>query len=99
MLDIVYFNFNDIYGKHESLWLSSTWPIKVLMQGDIDFKGAELWYTSKAQFQIADTVMEYVQSILRMNLNKGHFVRNTDIKTSRDAIWHLHMLENAIKLD
>ncbi|NAY93019.1 hypothetical protein GTQ34_13930 [Muricauda sp. JGD-17] len=97
-MDIVYLNFNGIYRRHESLWISSAWPIKVLMQGNIDFMEEELIHTSKAQFQITDTVTEYVQSTLRMKLYKALFVRDTDIKTSKDSVWHFHLREKAVKI-
>lgn len=96
-LDEVYFNYNQIYETYESLWLSSTWPIKVLMQGTYEKSTATL--KTAAEFMIQDDVMEYVQGELIVSDDAQSFKRQTLIRTSRDPenIWKYHMDEVAVK--
>lgn len=94
-LDQVFFNYNPIYEKYESLWLSSTWPIKVTMQGEHQHNS----FLFEAQFPIQEGIMEYVKSEWTLELNQAipAFSRKTHIRTSRDGPndWFHHMDENA----
>ncbi|MDW3190756.1 MAG: DUF1579 family protein [Cytophagales bacterium] len=95
-LDQVFFNYNPIYDKYESLWLSSTWPIKVLMQGEME--GHSFVYD--AMFPIQEGLIEYVKSEWTVQLNQEtpSFSRKTHIRTSQDPTneWFHHMDETAI---
>lgn len=99
-LDVVYFNYNRIYKQYEHLWLSSTWPVKVLMQGNMSESAKGLVLKSAATFSIGKGVTEYVKGEL-MTKGKGtsvqSFQRKTHIRTSRDkkGVWLYHMLEEA----
>lgn len=97
-LDEVYFNYNEIYEHYESLWLSSTWPIKVLMQGQLENQDSTV-LSSQAQFEIQDNLMEYVKGILTLNKQGTSFERRTLIRTSKDPEdqWRYHMLEVATR--
>ncbi len=94
-LDQVFFNYNPIYEKYESLWLSSTWPIKVLMEGELVGDS----FTYEAEFPIQDGRIEYVKSewTLQLNHSLPGFSRKTHIRTSQDDPneWLHHMDEKA----
>lgn len=94
-LDHVFFNYNPIYGKYESMWLSSTWPIKVVMQGEQVGDS----FVHEAEFPIQDGIIEYVKSEWSLQLNqiKPSFSRKTLIRTSQDEAneWFHHMNEIA----
>lgn len=97
-VDEVFFNYNTIYKRYESLWLSSTWPIKVLMQGDLERQGEELILSTKAEFLIENDVTEYVRGELRIAAEKAQqhsFIRQTYIHTSKmdKEEWLHHMTE------
>ena len=99
-LDEVYFNYNKIYDTYESLWLSSTWPIKVLMQGQLNQIADSLVLSTSAEFLIKDNITEYVKDklIVRRDSNGViSFYRNTFIRTSKDPKdkWVHHMHESA----
>lgn len=99
-LDEVYFNYNPIYGKYEHMWLSSTWPIKVLMQGDLTSRGSVLQLNSAAEFPIGNEVLEYVKSELTIDsVEPVSFQRKTHIRTSKNNAnnWRHHMTEKARK--
>lgn len=100
-LDEIYFNYNSIYGVYESLWLSSTWPIKVLMHGTLTHYRGELVLKTSAQFEIENGVIEYVKGELKMKADeKNIFERTTHIKTSKDTEdhWMYWMKESVIKV-
>ncbi len=79
--DRVYFNYNEIYGVYESVWLSATWPIKVTMRAKpIETNEKFIW---DAEFLIEDGVTEWVRSTWSL-CNDGGFSRRTEIRTSRD---------------
>lgn len=99
-LDVVYFNYNSIYDKYESLWLSSTWPIKVLMQGELESSKDEFMLNTLATFPLEEGLTEYVKDELVANEeepNKKSFFRKTFIRTSNDkeGVWTHHMNEQA----
>ncbi len=103
-LDEVYFNYNPIYNLYESLWLSSTWPIKVLMQGTLEKHADHLILSTTAQFQIENNVTEYVQDDLVTDPSEEmtySFTRQTYIRTSESETkeWHHHMTEKAQRVD
>ena len=100
-LDEVYFNYNAIYDTYESLWLSSTWPIKVLMQGTIEDGEEAKVLATKAEFEIQNQVMEYVSGKLFFDPeNTGSFMRETHIRTSEyeEGVWYHHMTEKVKKV-
>lgn len=103
-LDVVYFNYNRIYKQYEHLWLSSTWPVKVLMQGDMTENAKGIVLKSTAMFSIGKGITEYVKGEL---ITKGKrasvksFQRKTYIRTSRDkkGVWCYHMIEEAKRVE
>ncbi len=102
-LDEVYFNYNSIYECYESLWLSSTWPIKVLMQGQMEKNSNGFLLKTSAEFLIQNKVTEYVKgemSISRENGEYASFFRKTFIRTSKDeeGVWIHHMNEKATRV-
>ena len=103
-LDVVYFNYNSIYELYESMWLSSTWPIKGIMQGQLNKETDSLTFITKGQFPIQDGIMEYVKgSLVAKNLdgNNKSFFRKTYIRTSKDpeGYWFHHMNEMVTQVD
>ncbi|MGX1929053.1 DUF1579 family protein [Flagellimonas sp. 2504JD4-2] len=101
-LDKVYFNYNAIYKTYESLWLSSTWPIKVLLQGQFDMSKENPILTTSAQFPIQDSITEFVQDVLTLETQHENtsFYRKTLIRTNKDpeGKWTHHMDEHAVKI-
>ncbi len=102
-LDEVYFNYNPIYETYESLWLSSTWPVKVLMQGDLIKTDEGQRLNTKAQFLIQDGITEYVKDELVLSESDAadmSFFRQTFIRTNNDAEddWYHHMNESAVRI-
>lgn len=103
-VDEVFFNYNSIYERYESLWLSSTWPIKVLMQGNLQREAEELVLSTKAEFLIENEVTEFVRGKLLIGADKAKqnsFTRQTYIRTSKMAEddWIHHMTETATRQD
>jgi len=103
-VDEVFFNYNRIYKVYESLWLSSTWPIKVLMQGNLEREVENLNLSTKAEFLIENEVMEYVRGELLIGADKANqnsFTRQTYIRTSKmeKDDWLHHMTEVATRQD
>ncbi|MEM9495061.1 MAG: hypothetical protein AAGA09_03585 [Pseudomonadota bacterium] len=94
--DVVFFNYNEIYGVYESLWLSATWPIKVLMRAEPAAPGASLRW--EADFLIEDGVREWVRSEWRLG-EDGAFTRRVEIRTSNDPAgdWLHWMDERAVR--
>ena len=97
-LDVVYFNYNTIYELYESMWLSSTWPIKGILQGQLVRKAESLSLHTAGQFAIQDGIMEYVRDSLiagTSSKEKKSFFRKTYIRTSKDpdGYWLHHMNE------
>ncbi len=96
--DDVYFNYNPIYGVYESLWLSATWPIKVLMAAPPGADPQKLNWT--AEFLIEDGVTEWVRSEWTLK-GDGAFSRRTEIRTSRqpEGEWIHWMDETAARIE
>ena len=99
-LDQVYFNYNSVYNTYESIWLSSTWPIKVLMHGDLIKNIDKITLNTSAQFLIENGITEYVKDVLVLttDLNGNlSFMRQTFIKTDKEKNekWLHHMNEQA----
>jgi len=96
-LDEVFFNYNPIYEVYESLWLSSTWPIKVLMQGTLGQEDEKVILSTSASFLIENNVMEYVKGELTLDGGSDSFIRKTLIRTSEyeEGEWLHHMTETA----
>ena len=99
-IDEVYFNYNPIYDTYESLWLSSTWPIKVLMQGTLEHNGGKHMLKTEASFEIANKIMEFVRDELVITSDGATFSRQTHIRTSEYAKgeWLHHMTETAKRI-
>lgn len=93
-----YYNYNSITDNYESLWLSSTWPVKVLMKGELSEDGMVL--KTNAEFLIEDGITEFVKDELYVK-NYGtdslSFFRKTYIQTSKEKVWRHHMNDEAIK--
>lgn len=103
-LDVVYFNYNSIYNMYESMWLSSTWPIKVLMQGTLQKNEDNIILITSAQFEIENNVTEYVNGELTIGTkesNLNSFTRKTFIRTSNseEGAWRHHMTETASRIN
>ncbi|NKB90478.1 MAG: hypothetical protein GKS06_19905 [Acidobacteria bacterium] len=98
--DDVYFNYNPIYERFESLWLSSTWPIKVLMHGSVTVEADTVVLRHSAEFPIENGVMEFVRGELHYDATTDSFERRTHIRTSEYAPgdWRHHMTEVARKV-
>ncbi len=92
----VYFNYNRIYGHYESLWVSSTWPIKVIEKGQLIKADDGVVLQGSAEFLIEDGATEYVQDELVMKDEK-QFQRITRIRNSTSSDWHHHMTEMAYR--
>ena len=102
-LDVVYFNYNSIYEVYESIWLSSTWPIKGLFQGTLQKNSDHIILNTAGQFKIENNVTEYVRGELIVQVegvNLDSFIRNTHIRTSdyEEGVWHHHMTETAKRI-
>lgn len=103
-LDVVYFNYNAIYGLYESVWLSSTWPIKGILQSTLQKNKDEYIMESSGQFKIENDVMEYVKGKLilevKNNSEFNSFTRFTHIRTSEyeEGVWHHHMTEKVKRI-
>lgn len=103
-LDVVYFNYNSIYKLYESVWLSSTWPIKGILQGNLQKEAERYILSTSGQFQIENNVTEYVRDEMKTIKSKGEnlnsFVRETHIRTSNfeEGVWHHHMTETAQRI-
>ena len=103
-LDVVYFNYNSIYELYESVWLSSTWPIKGILQGDLTKETDHYVLSTSGEFKIENNVMEYVRdemkTIKSKEQNVNSFVRKTHIRTSNfeKGVWHHHMTETAQRI-
>lgn len=103
-IDEVFFNYNSIYDLYESLWLSSTWPIKVLMQGALQNNEDSIILKTSAEFQIENNITEYVKGELMIDKSESNlssFTRKTFIRTSdwEEGIWRHHMTETARKIN
>ena len=96
-IDEVYFNYNSIYDNYESIWMSSTWPVKVLLQGSLDTSGNEMHLLTEASFEIENDITEFVRDELIFNPLDSSFTRKTYIRTDEDAsnTWTYWMLEKA----
>ena len=93
--DDVFLNFNAVYGVYESVWLSATWPIQVIMSAKPSKSPGRLVWDSN--FLIENNVREWVRSTWTIDNDGGTFARKTDIRTSRhpDANWTHWMNESA----
>ena len=104
-LDVVYFNYNSIYELYESVWLSSTWPVKVILQGNLQKESDSHILKTSAQFKIENNVTEYVKDEMKTMISKeqitNSFIRKTHIRTSdfEEGVWHHHMTETAQRIE
>ena len=104
-LDVVYFNYNSIYDLYESVWLSSTWPIKGILQGHLQKESDYYILSTSGQFKIENNVTEYVTDEMKTLISKEHkinsFIRKTHIRTSEfeEGVWHHHMTETAQRIE
>lgn len=88
----VFYNYNTIYGAYESVWLSSTWPIKVIMHGDLSDDGTVL--TMQSEFPIEEGIIEYVKDEMIVQYpgsDSLSFFRKVFISTSENTEWRHHM--------
>ncbi len=97
-LDQVYFNYNSIYDSYESVWLSSTWPIKTISKGSLEKIDSQIIFKSFTEFPIENGVMEYVKGELVLK-DADMFERNLHLRTSNDpeGEWKHHMKTVAVK--
>ncbi len=96
-LNDVYFNYNIISGKYESIWMSSTWPVKVLLTGTMQNNEDSIKLETFAEFPIENGLTEYVKDVLIIKAGMENFQRKTYIRTSEEAEWRYHSLEKASK--
>jgi hypothetical protein len=94
--EVVYLNYNAIYGRYETLWISAGWPIKNTMSAIPGPSTRELVWTSS--FLIENGVTESVESQWSV-LQDGNLQRRTLIRTSNDEpdTW-LHWMTEVIYL-
>ena len=102
VIDDVYFNYNPIYDRFESVWMSATWPIKVILAGSLDGNDSTKTLKTAAEFSIENDVVEYVRDELSYSADEplpASFTRNTHIRTSEyeEGVWHHHMIETAAR--
>ncbi len=102
IIDDVYYNYNPIYERFESVWMSATWPIKVILAGSLGADDSVSTLKTAAEFAIENDVIEYVRDELSFGANEpvaASFMRNTHIRTSEyeDGVWHHHMIETAAR--
>ena len=85
---------------YESMWLSSTWPIKVLMQGDLVLDTTRLILKTQASFEIENGATEYVRDEMEVAGDGRSFERKTLIRTSEheEGKWLHHMTETASRV-
>jgi len=99
-LDQVYFNYNSIYDQYESMWLSSTWPIKATSKGELVTKGNNLEMSTGAEFPIQDGLTEFVKTTWQITWVDDHYdiSRQTFIRTNKDVEedWFHHMNETLV---
>lgn len=60
-------NYNRIYSYHESLYYSSTWPIKPLGRSTITRKGNEILWVNEFEFPLSDDRIEYVRAEMTLS--------------------------------
>lgn len=100
-IDRVYFNYNTIYDKYESTWMSSTWPIKATSSGEPSKGDERSVLTTRSEFPIHDGIIEFVKTDWQINWLNGQYdiSRKTFIRTSKDApdYWFHHMNEQLIQ--
>ncbi len=98
-LDQVFFNYNSIYDSYETVWLSSTWPIKTISKGELRKNEDGLIFKTYTEFPIENEVMEYVRGELVLK-NSNEFQRDLHIRTSKDpeGEWKHHMTTMAKKV-
>lgn len=94
-LNDVYFNYSAISEKYESMWMSSTWPVKVLLAGDIRNEKDTIRLETCAEFSIGNGIIEHVRDVLTIKIGAVNFNRKTYIKTSEETEWKYHSLEEA----
>ena len=97
-LDEVFFNYNPIYDSYESLWFSSTWPIKVLLQGTLEKLENHTILKTSARFKIENDVTEYVKDELIYS-DQDLFNRETHVRTDEADDWYHHMTETAKRIN
>ncbi len=62
IVEHVYYNYNEVSSRYEAIWISGTWPVKVLMLGELTTDEERILLRSAAQFEIADNDVEQVRS-------------------------------------
>ncbi len=96
-LNDVYFNYNQISDQYESMWMSSTWPVKVLLKGDLEKGEDSIRLTTFAEFPIENGLTEFVKDKLVIAKGSDNFYRKTYIRTSEENEWRFHSLEKATR--
>lgn len=107
IIEHVYFNYNSIYEQYEAIWVSGTWPIKVLMAGDLNKDDNTTTLESAAEFSIGNDRLEQVRSSLKFEGNHqpiSRFTRTTHIRVTEsasfdDVDWLHHMTEIAERVE
>ncbi|MEP5612179.1 MAG: DUF1579 family protein [Cyclobacteriaceae bacterium] len=96
-LNDVYFNYNPLSKKFESMWMSSTWPVKVLLVGDMSNQNDTTILTTRAEFPIENNLTEHVRDVLTIENGSSRYIRKTYIRTSTETEWKYHSLEEAYR--
>ncbi|MEL7045310.1 MAG: hypothetical protein AAGL66_09865 [Pseudomonadota bacterium] len=93
--EVVYLNFNGIYGRYESLWISASWPIKNTMSATPAAIPGTLRWTS--EFLIENGVTERVQTL--WNIDRNTVERRVEIQTSQDPanFWLFWLQERLVR--
>ena len=104
IIEHVYFSYNPIYEQYESIWISATWPIKVLMSGELAKANGQTYLDTNAEFRIANGVLEQVRSRLWFEsttstveeFSRETFIRTSDLDTEA---WIHHMTASATRVE
>lgn len=99
IIEHVYFNYNPIYERYEAIWVSGTWPIKVLMSGELTEEPDRISLNMRSEFPLQNDVLEQVRSEMVIR-KSGSLSRKTYIRTSEyeEGAWRHHMTETAVRL-
>ncbi len=93
--EVVYLNFNGIYGRYESLWISASWPIKNTMSAEPASIPGTLFWTS--EFLIEDGVTERVKT--QWEIGSDAIERRVEIQTSQNPTnsWLFWLQETLVR--
>ncbi|MHA7872885.1 MAG: hypothetical protein ACX939_11090 [Hyphococcus sp.] len=86
-------NYNAVYGRHESLYFFSNWPVKPLARSTISADDEKLLWINEFEFEIDNGRTEFIRSEF---VYKDNVIENTEyLRTSDDpeGAWRLNYRE------